>query len=354
MSAHALPTEVPNFMANTFARSHSVTVGSGEATLLHSAMIGRGPISDMSVESGVVVITNFGDNTLAVLDAETLSVRGGALTGQPTAVVVSDGRAHAAVSSASDDAVTVVDTVTSEVVAVYPMSGTVTAMAVSDDRKQVFVARDGRRGVEVVVIDATADRTATIELAGGSDTTIDALTVDAAGRRLFVATSDSVTSWMIVVDIKSGRVRNALEIGAPIRGLQLGLDSTAYVLTSDLGNRGVLHVVDLVGNRVTATMNVGSAPTQLVLSADRTRAFVVDYDQVHVVCTETKSISGSVAVGARPSCVAVSPGRLYVADYAGGVSSYSVSAAAPMMYAPFAVANSLAAQWVRELEPAGV
>jgi len=353
MPAHALPAEVPKTMANTFARSIGVTVDNGDVSLLHAAMIGRGPISDIAVEDDTLVVTNFGDNTLAVLDSEALTVRGGVVTGQPFAVAVSDGRAYTAVSSASDDAITVVDTTTGEVIAAYPMAGTVTAMTVSVDRKHVYVARAGRDGVDVSIIDTTAERVATVEIAGGTDTTIDALRVDAAGRRLFVATSDSVSSRMIVVDIKTGRVRRALEMGAPIRGLELGLDSTAYVLTSDITNRGVLHVVDLVANRVTAAVSVGAAPTQLALSNDGSRAFVVDYDQVHVFCTENRAVTGSVSVGARPACVAVGPERLYVADYAGGVTSYAVALPAQMLYAPV-VANAVGAPWVRELVPAGV
>jgi DNA-binding beta-propeller fold protein YncE len=340
-------------MANTLARLNSVTVDNGDVSLLHAAMIGRGPISDIAVEDDILVVTNFGDNTLAVLDSEALTVRGGVVTGQPFAVAVSDGRAYTAVSSASDDAITVVDTISGEVVAAYPMSGTVTAMTVSIDRKHVYVARAGRDGVDVSIIDIAADRVDTIELAGGTDTTIDALRVDAAGRRLFIAMSDSVSSRMIVVDVKTGRIRRALELGAPIRGLELGLDSTAYVLTSDITDRGVLHVVDLVANRVTAAVNVGTAPTQLALSADGSRAFVVDYDRVHVFCTENRAVLGSVSVGARPACVAVGPQRLYVADYAGGVTSYAVALPAQMLYAPF-VANAVDGPSVRELVPAGV
>ena len=354
MPVHTLPAEVPKIMANTFARPSSVTVTAADVSLLHVATIGRGPISDIAVEDDTLVVTNFGDNTTALLDAEALTVRGGAVTGQPFEVAVCDTRAYVAVSSASDDAITVVDTATGKVVAAYPMAGAVTAMTVSADRKYVFVARAGRDGVDVAIIDAAAGRIATIDIASGGDATIDALRVDASGRRLFVGTSDSENSRMLVVDVKTGRIRSALELGAPIRGLELGLDSTAFVLTSDLSDRGVLHVVDLVSNRVTATIDAGSTATQLALSADGARAFVVDYDQVHVICTEAHTVVGSITVGARPSCLAVGPGRLYVADYAGEVVSYSVAAPAPVMYAPFAAAHSLAAPWVRELEPAGV
>jgi len=341
-------------MANTIARTHGVTVDTQDVSLLHSTTLGRGPISDIAVDAGSLVVTNFGDNTLAVLDAESLAIRGGVATGQPFAVAVSDARAFVAVSSASDDAITVIDTDSGKIVAAYPMSGNVTAIAANVDGKRVYAARAGRDGVDVAVIDVIAERVATIEVASTPDATIDALRVDAAGRRLFIATSDSVSSRVIVVDVESGRSRRCIELGAPIRGLELGFDSTAYALTSDIDDRGVLHVLDLVGNRVYATVSVGAAPMQLALSADGTRAFVVDYDQVHVVCTETRTVVGSVSVGARPSCVAVSPERLFIADYAGSVTSYAVSSRAPMLYAQFVAANSAVAAPVRELQPAGV
>ena len=291
--------EVPKIMANTFVRSPGSTVDTADVSdvsLLRSATIGRGPISDIAVDGDSLVVTNFGDNTMAVIDAESLNVRGGVATGQPSAVAVSDARAFVAVSSASDDAVTVIDTDNGKIVAAYPMSGTVTAVAASHDGKRVYAARAGRAGVDVAVtdvavtdvaiIDVVAERVATIDVAWAPDATIDALRVDTAGRRLFIAVSDSVSSRVVVVDVETGRERSSIELGAPIRGLELGFDSTAYVLTSDIADRGVLHVVDLVANRVYATVNVGAAPTQLALSADGTRAFVVDYDRVHVVCTE--------------------------------------------------------------------
>ena len=68
-------------MANTHARSPGVTVDTADVSLLHSATIGRGPISDLAVDAGSLVVTNFGDNTLAVLDTESLAVRGGVATG---------------------------------------------------------------------------------------------------------------------------------------------------------------------------------------------------------------------------------------------------------------------------------
>ena len=268
--------------------------------------------------------------------------------------VAAGGRAHVGVASANYDAVAVIDTRTGAVIRSYPLSFNVTAMAASPNGERVYAGRAGDGGVDVSVIDTTAERVGTIYLAKGEDANIDALRVDVSGRRLYAAVSDARSSRLLVVDLETGRVRRSLEVGAPIRGLEIGLDSTAYVLTSDINDRGVVHVVDMVANRIMASVAVATAPMQLALSADGTRAYVVDYDQVVALSTETLAVVDTISVGARPSCVAVGVDRLYVADCSGGVTAYSVPAPAPMVYEPLAAANPLAAVEIRELEPAGV
>lgn len=336
-------------MANSVARSNSVTVGNADVALLHSAAVGRGPISDIAADGDTVVVTNFGDDSVAVLDAETLAVRGGVVAGQPTAVVACDDRAVVAVSSASYDAIAIVDAISGDVTKEYPLSFTVTAVTASSDGKRVYAGRAGDNGVDVAVIDVTAERVGSIYVAKGADATIDALRLDATGRRLYVAVSDARSSRLITVDVESARVRRTLEIGAPIRGLELGMDGTAYVLTSDIADGGVLHFVDLVNNRINGTMTVATTPTQLAISEDGARAYVVDYDHVAVVDTDDRAVVGTVTVGARPSAIAVSVDRLYVADYDGGVTSYAVAAPMPMLYSQFVAAPSLVAPVVREL-----
>jgi YVTN family beta-propeller protein len=349
-----MPAEVPTQMANTDARANSVTVENSSATLLCATTVGRGAIADMSVDGDVLVATSFGEHTVVVLDARTLAVNGGVAAREPFAVVVAGDRAHVGVASATYDAVAVINTYTGAVIASYPLSFNVTAMVASPDGKRIYAGRAGEGGVDVSVIDTTADRVGTIYLARGEDANVDALRVDASGRRLYAAVSDARSSRLIVVDLETGRVRRSIEVGAPIRGLEIGLDSTAYVLTSDINDRGVLHTVDLVANRITASVVVATAPTQLALSVDGTRAYVVDYDHVVVLSTESLSVVDTVSVGARPSCVAVGVDRLYIADCDGGIAAYSVPAPAPMLYAPLVAANPLVALHVRELEPAGV
>jgi YVTN family beta-propeller protein len=341
-------------MANTFARAKSVTVENANATLSVATTVGHGPIADMSVDGDTLVVSNYGDHNVVMLDAATLAVTGGVAAREPFALVAAGGRAHVGVASANYDAVAVIDTRTGAVLRSYPLSFNVTAMAASPEGERVYAGRAGDGGVDVSVIDTTAERVGTIYLAKGEDANIDALRVDVSGRRLYAAVSDARSSRLVVVDLETGRVRRSLEVGAPIRGLEIGLDSTAYVLTSDINDRGVVHVVDMVANRIMASVAVATAPMQLALSADGTRAYVVDYDQVVVLSTETLTVVDTISVGARPSCVAVGVDRLYVADCSGGVTAYTVPAPAPMVYEPLAGANPLAAVELRELEPAGV
>jgi YVTN family beta-propeller protein len=341
-------------MANTFARAKSVTVENANATLSVATTVGHGPIADMSVDGDTLVVSNYGDHNVVMLDAATLAVTGGVAAREPFALVAAGGRAHVGVASAHYDAVAVIDTRTGAVLRSYPLSFNVTAMAASPDGERVYAGRAGDGGVDVSVIDTTAERVGTIYLAKGEDANIDALRVDVSGRRLYAAVSDARSSRLVVVDLETGRVRRSLEVGAPIRGLEIGLDSTAYVLTSDINDRGVVHVVDMVANRITASVAVATAPMQLALSADGTRAYVVDYDQVVVLSAETLTVVDTISVGARPSCVAVGVERIYVADCSGGITAYTVPAPAPMVYEPLAAANPLAAVELRELEPAGV
>ena len=108
-------------------------------------------------------------------------------------------------------------------------------------------------------------------------------------------------------------------------------------------------------NRITDTIELGiGAPTQMTLSPDKTRAYVVDYDHVAVVCTLSLEVVNTVTVDARPTCAAVNfdGGKLYVADYAGDVSAFSIASTMPLLHSNFVATDPIALPELRELEPA--
>ncbi|WP_231976796.1 YncE family protein [Mycobacterium sp. E740] len=321
----------------------------------HTAL-NRGPVGDIAAAgTGSVVVTHPGDDSVAVLDGRALAAEAMiALNGEPFAVAVHDDRAYVSTSSWSqEDEVAVIDTTTKTVIAAYPLADNVTALAVSPDGKRVYAGRTGDGYINVAVIDIPADRVGTIDVATGAGIGIDALALDARGTHLYVATTDARGSAVVVVELETGRLGRAVRIGSPIRDIAVA-DDTAYVLSSDRARGGLVHVVDLSTGRITRVVELGGAPTQLAMGADGTRAYVVDYDRVAVLCTLTLKVVDTVTVEGRPSCVTVDSraGRVYVADYAGGVTMFAVDSAMPLLYSHFVATDPIVAADVRELEPA--
>ena len=351
-----VPAEVPRIVANNNVRGNSSRVDAPVRGAVDVARVGRGAVGDVAVGGSLLVATSFADNIVSLIDPATRTIQDVEIDGEPFAVVATEDRAYVAMSTAEFDGVAVVDLDCRTVIADYPLTSGVVALAVSPDGKRVFAGHSGTESVEVAVIDVPGDRVDTIHIAAGAAISIDALAVDHTGRRLYVASTDEVGSQLVVVDTETARVRGSVVIGAPIRSLQLGPDNTAYVLTSDLRDRGELYVVDLVAGRVTGRYAVGDAPTQLVLSADGARAYIVDYNRVTVFCTLSNQIVDTVVPNVQPSCVAVSGdgSRLYVGDCAGNVSTLSVNAPKPLLYSQFEATKSLPMAEVRQLESAGV
>ena len=179
----------------------------------------RGPIGDIAAGAAIVV-TNYGDDSVSFLNPETLAVEDTiGVPGEPFAAVVSDDRAYVSTSSASCDAVSVIDTNTRTVLATYPLAFGVTALAVSPDGKRVYAGRNGRDHVDVAVIDTTAERVGTIDIATGAGIGVDAIAVDPTGKRLYAATTDARGSQLVVVDAETARVDRKIWVGSPIREL---------------------------------------------------------------------------------------------------------------------------------------
>jgi YVTN family beta-propeller protein len=325
-----------------------------DITSVGEVAVRRGPIGDIAAgtDAAAVVVTNYGDDSVSLLNADDLAVEDTiAVDGEPFAAVVTDNRAYVSTSSASFDGVSVIDTNTKTVIATYPLAFGVTALAISPDGKRVYAARTGRDHVDVAVIDTTAERVGTVDIASGAGIGIDALDVDPTGKRLYVATTDARGSQLVVVDTETARVERTVFVGSPIRDLAFA-DGTAYVLTSDRARGGAVSVIDLSTNQITDTVELGGAPTQMTLSPDKTRAYIVDYDHVAVLCTLSLDVVNTISVSARPSCVAVSGdgGRLHVADYAGGVTVF-IGSTMPRLYSQFMATDPIAVPELRELEP---
>ena len=340
-------------MASVFVRANAAALNDSQTAFAGSVAVNRGPIADLTANADSIVVANYGDDSVAVLRPDSVGAPAVVpVEGEPFAVALTDDRAFVVTSDLEADTVQVIDTRTNSVVGHYPLAFSVTAVAVAPDGKRAYAARAGQDHVDVAVIDITADRVGTVDIGAGAGSTIDALTVDPSGRRLYVAVTTSRGSRVVVVDTETAKARKSIAFGAPIRDLAVSADGTVYALTSDLQARGVIEVIDPRTFAITASIGAGTLPIQMALSADGARAYVVDYDQVAVLCTITHEMVETITVDARPVAAALnaSGDRLYVADVDGSVTAFRVAAPAPM-YSPF---DAVAFDAVRELAPAGV
>ncbi|TRW78440.1 hypothetical protein FK535_25340 [Mycolicibacterium sp. 018/SC-01/001] len=318
--------------------------------------VGRGPIGDMAAGPRVVAVTNPVDDTVTLLDPDTLDERAVVvLRGEPTGVVVSDHHVHLSVTSAQQDMVVVVDAETGAVTSTIPVASGITALAVGPDGKRLYAGRASGERVEVTVLDVTAERAGTIDIGTGPAANIDALALDPRGKRLLVAVTDERGSQLVIVDAETTRVQRVVKVGAPLRDLACAGD-TVYALTSDRHSGGVVQVIDLATARITGRVVVGGAPTQLSLSRDEARAYVVDYDRVHVVCTMGLEILDALSAPARPSCLAhnADGSELFLADYAGGLSVHPVESTIGMLYSQFLATEPFALAARRRRQPVTV
>ena len=349
-------------MANIFARKKrsaadrdfTVAATDRDFTVVGTAAVERGAISDIALDTDGhrIVVTNYGTNSVGVIDPGTLAHGTVATSAEPFAVAVADDRAYVAATATDSDTIMVIDIRAGQVLATYPLAFRVTAVTISPDGKRVFAGRAGLDDVDVAVIDVTAERVGTIDVARGPGINIDAVRLDPTGNRLYVAVSDARGSRLVLLNTETARVDGFVPIGAPIRDVAVSGDGLVFVLSSDRRRGGVVHTINPAARKVIDTAAIGGAPTQLVLSPDATRAYIVDYDGVVLFSTVTNEVVDTISVNGRPSCVAAGPdgSRLYVADHSGVVTAFSVASSMPLLYGQLTAADAIAVPQLPELE----
>ncbi|WP_260760042.1 YncE family protein [Mycobacterium sp. SMC-4] len=339
--------------ASSAIRSSSESGGAFERRLA----VGRGPVGEVACSAaagdGSFAVANFADDSVSLFDVAGLELMGTvAVEGEPMAVVVADDRAYVSVTSATHDAVMVIDVDARGVIANYPLASGVSALAVSPDGKRVYAGRAVNDRVELSVIDTAAERVGTIDIGSGPAASVDAIRVDPRAKRLYVAVTDDRGSQVVIVDAETTRVARVIPVGPPIRDIAYGGDAV-YVLTSDRAVGGAIYVVDLGTHRVSDFVALGGAPTQLSLSPDEARAYVVDYDRVVVVCALSLDVIDSLQTEARPSCVAqrADGSRLFVADYSGAVNVFAVESTLQDLYSELLATDPIALSLPSAREP---
>jgi YVTN family beta-propeller protein len=302
--------------------------------------VGRGPIGAISIDprDGLVYVANPADDSIAVLDPAKLSVVSVVTgTSEPFALAARRGRAFVSTVDGAYDTLTVVDTAglpaqdadPAEPVdyVSYPVALSVRDLAVSPDGRYVYLARTGRTGADLAIVDTASGQVFTVDLRTRPSATAEAVTVSADGRRVYVVTADHVGGEFIAVDTVTRRVVDGLAFRAPLRDVVAGPGTTVFVVSYDAVTGGVIDLVDTRTHRVVDSIEVGGPVSQLVVSSSGARLYVVNGDRITVVCPATHEIVDTITVVGEPSCIAESAdGKwLFIAGFDGEVTALRVA-----------------------------
>jgi DNA-binding beta-propeller fold protein YncE len=297
----------------------------------------RGAVSGMAVSSdgAVLMVTHFGDDSVSLIDTANGAT---ALTvvdvEEAFAVAMCGSRAYVSSVGAEQDKILAFDTDSDEIVGEYPLEFNVTDLAVSPNGRRLYAARTDVDGADVAILDTKTGNQDSVRIATSAGTTAGCVRVSPEGRRLYVAANAASTATLVVIDAVHKRVVSIVEIGSPIRDIALSPDgATVYVGSSGPDFGTLLDIVDTRTSTITATHKVGDTAgilSQLTVSRDGERAYLVGDQSVTVLSTATQDVVGRISIDGQPSCVIESPDgkRLYVAGYTGTVTVLEIAVAA--------------------------
>ena len=221
---------------------------------------------------------------------------------------------------------TVVDASTDAVLATIPLGKRPRGIAVSPDRRTLYVALSGsppagpgvdekslpppdRAADGIGVVDLRAGKLVKV-LPGGSDP--EQVAVSRDGRQLFVANEDA--AQLSVIDVALGRVAETFKIGAEPEGVSVSPDGRLVYVTSE--GDGAVFVVDVAGHKVVKSVEVPPRPRSIAFLPNGTRAYVTSENgaALTVIDTATHDVVGSVALGEgmRPMGVVAAPDGKFV------------------------------------------
>lgn len=249
-----------------------------------------------------VYVSNLQNDTVSVLDAATRSVVGQIGVGdEPVGVAVSPDGRRVYVANRGSDSVTVIDAATGAVAAtvadgVGPGSN---GIALTPDGAYAYVnnAFSRQPGTVSVLDTVSGEVVASVEVAANPKR----VAIAPDGRTAYVA---NFRSWNIsVVDVASNVLESALRVSGRTVGVAVHPNGQyAYVTNLD----GTVEILETGNNLLTVPIAVGREPYAIALSGQGGTAYVANLadDTVSVVDLGSDVAVASIPVGDKPFAVA--------------------------------------------------
>jgi len=297
----------------------------GGYTVTATIPVGSSPIGvAVDPAARTAYVTNFGGDTVAVIDEATRTVTATIPVGStPDGVAVDPAARTAYVVNFGGDTVSVIDEATRTVTATIPVGSTPDGVAVDPAARTAYVVNDG--GDTVSVIDE-ATRTVTATIPVGSEPI--AVAVDPAARTAYVTNAGDGT--VSVISAATRTVTATIPVGHDPWGVAVD-PATHTVYVTNAGD-GTVSVIDEATRTVTATVSVRYRPVAVAVDPAARTAYVTNAGDgtVSVIDEATRTVTATIPVGGDPDGAAVDSAArtAYVANASDGTVSV-ISAARP-------------------------
>ena len=229
------------------------------------------------------------------------------------------------VTNESSGDLTIIDGTKNTALATIPLGKRPRGIAVSPDRRTLYVALSGSPvagpGVDESKLpppDRSADGIGVVDIATRklvrvleSGTDPEQVAVSADGRHLFVANEDAAA--MSVVDATSGKVRSTFKVGDEPEGVSVHPGNGNVYVTSE--DAGAVFVID-PSSRVLASIEVGPRPRSIAFLPDGSKAYVTNENGASVTVIDTVKLVATTTImlgdGMRPMGAVASPDGAFV------------------------------------------
>ncbi len=268
-------------------------------------------------KDALAYITSASDNNVSVINTVTNKIIATIPVGNfPFGTAAStDGRVY--VSNLTSNSISVISTATNTVIATVPVPADPEGIAVSPDGNTVYVL--GLATQVLSVID-TRTYTVTATVPVGRNTQYLALSPD--GTKLFIANTAEFN--LSVFDTKTNSITSTIPLTFPPYGIAAGTDNnTIYVDDSD---NGQLVAVNASTKQVVASVAVGLEPRGITVSPDGSRVYVGNTGEntVSIINLSTSNVIATLRVGLAPQGMSVTGDGKYVYVASQDASNVSV------------------------------
>ena len=215
------------------------------------------------------------------------------------------------IANTTANTVSVINTVTNNVVASIPVGDYPQGVSASPDGSKVYVSNYRDNDLSVI---STYTNTVIATITVGPDPFGLASSPD--GSHLYV--TNTLSNNIVVVNTATNKIEASITVGARPVGMAINPDGSRVYVTNSDPNANSVSVINTATNLVITTIPVGTSPGGLILSPDGSTLYVINTgsNSLSIINTATNTVTSTIQVGAYPFGISITPdgSKLYITD----------------------------------------